>query len=330
MRLMVLILLTGWAMGQTRLEGTLINGSGSDPATADMVQLIKLEQGMQVIGSADKVKDVFSLNLDGAMPDGRYLLQAVKDGVIYTLAVQTANDKLELTVYDTVDQAEIKSHIGSLALYAYDQVIDIGAFYNLDNVSDPAVTLNRTDGTYTFTTIPGSQGLEASTRRGQMPLRQQLKKEDGQATLTYPLRPGRTQLMVRSRHAYNPAHENTYRIALPPNQDGMHVLVLPLTLEVTGEGLTFAKDDPKEGVRLYEFMPNEGQTELVLKITGQGDPEPRDDKAGTSNAGQQTKEQAHGQAKIDNTPNQLHPYRWWIICGVISLLGGLVLLSVRR
>lgn len=281
--------------------------------------LLDLEMGMTPVSTLVSVSGEFTLSHDeGDFKEGRYMVQAIKGPVFYSEKVNSLDKPLEITVYDNSEDVELNSRIGSLALYAYEGGLDLGVFYNLDNVGSPGKTLARSGPTFSFPLVAGGRNLEASTARGSMPLKQNLTIDGNMASMNYPLKPGRTQLMVRSTHDYS--GDNEYVLDLLPQQDFMHVLVMPMGMKVEGKNLEFAGPDQKNGVDLYEFSREEGQNQLVIRISGKAPV--RDQTAETSKAGSQ---QGHGDMEITNTPDRISPFRWYLVGGII--LGFLLLAS---
>lgn len=308
------------------LKGVLINGSGEGAGSAQSLQLILLENNMITLASLSDVEGSFTLSTEVDLAGKSLLLQATKDGVFYSKPVKLSEAPIHLTVYDVGEEAEIRATIGSLALYAYAETMDIGLFYNIHNVSEPKLSFSKPEGTFSFRLIPGGTDLEASTNRGSMPLRQKLEVVDGSATLNYTLKPGATQLMVRTHHVYQPDQENRYRIPLPADQRILKLLTIPTSLQLQGDGINFMAKDDKGGMNLYEFEPTKGQTELILKIKGKPLVRPLDS---PRDAGDASKSAGHG-SKIESRQHILGKYRWLIIGSVLALLSCFVFLGFRR
>ncbi len=321
---MRLLLLWVWAVSLTageKVSGYLENGTTGDAGSADRVQLVRLGRGMEIVQTLEKVRGAFELELPTSSAQDSYLVQAVTGAAIYSERVAPGQTSVNLTIYDVVDSLEIRAVIGSLALYAYEESVDFGAFYNLDNQSEPPRTLVNPAGTFSFPLIEGYRELEASTRRGEMPLRQTLEIGNGQARINYPLKPDRTQLMVRSIHDYDPEGVNRFTLPLLASQDFMHVLVLPSRLEVEGEGLEFVSKDEQEDVALFQWRRQPGQSELTIQMRGK--PAPKRGQVAESSGGSSS---AGANMKVESRPNPLDSYRWYIVGGVLlafSLFGWL-------
>ncbi len=337
MRLFLLwIFISGYAMGAVTIKGVIENGSGDGEGQADQLILMTLTGGMKTVAHLEDVKGSFEIEFDGEFEPGQLLLQAMKGPVFYSTRIQDINQPLNIKVYDNAEEVTLNARLGSLALYAYEDKLDIGLFFNLDNVSDPPKTLLREEPVFSFPLIPGSQGLDANTLRGSMPLKQNLIIGEDKASLAYALKPGRTQLMVRSIHSYDASKVNEYSIPLLDDQEVAHVLLMPMNMEVSGLGLESAGVDEKQGVKLFEWSRQEGQKTLDIKVSGTpaptaGDRGGESSTATTTAAADNTAAQAnHGKAEILNTPNMLGKYRWQIVLGVLAIFGFLTGLSFRK
>jgi len=329
MKFWILLLLFsgGLAWGQVTAQGKLVNGTtGEMDGYADEVRLVKLEQTMQVVATQREVRGDYSvIDPEGEFQQGRYLVQAVVGRAIYSQPLTELGQAVDITVYESSPDVNLRATIGSMAVYAHQQTLDLGLFYNLENLSSPPRTLERDGATFTFPTIEGYSNMEANTRRNNMPLRQALAIEEGKASISYPIKPGQTQLMVRSVHPFQPGDE--VRIPLLPAQQFMNLLVLPLTLEIEGEGVAFMGDSENEGVRFYEWTRQDGQNELVLTISGKPD-----DGSAQASRQQAARQNPHGdsQPRIENTPNTLSVHIWWILGAALAVLAALSVWGARR
>lgn len=325
----------GQALAGITFKGMIENGSGDGPGTADQLILMTLTGGMQTVAHLENVTGPFEIKYDGDFAPDKFLLQAMKGPVFYSARITSPNEEIKVKVYDNAEEVTLNARMGSLALYGYEDKMDIGLFFNLDNVNNPPKTLLSDKPVFSFPLIPGYQGLEANTLRGKnMPLRQNLAIENDQASLSYALKPGRTQLMARSMHTYTAGETNEYTIPLLENQEFAHVLIMPMTMSVSGLGLEAAGEDPSQGVKLYEWTRQEGQTELKIKVTGETAEQEGDTgataAAETNTGGSEGGQNRHGQPEILNTPNKVANYRWQIVAGVMAIFGFLTVISFKK
>ncbi|CAM2068770.1 hypothetical protein SCOR_25600 [Sulfidibacter corallicola] len=312
---------SAFASAAVTLNGSLVDGTNGGDGQADTVQLVRLGNAMETVAVQQNVQGAFTFEYEDPFQPGTLLIQAVKGGAIYSLPVQDPAQPIEITVYDVAEDLPLNAAIGSLALFAEGQTAQIGMFINVDNQSDPPRTLNRQGTTFRWPLLPGYREIEVSTRRGQMPLRQTVRVEEDHAGIAYPIRPGRTQVMVRSIHAYNPSDaSNYYKIPLLPDQEAMHILVMPQNLELEGEGIVFVDVDDDNDVKLYEWRRQEGQEVLEVNFHGKPAPKPSsEEEQHTENTGRE----------FQRMPNELHPYRWWIVGVSLAFLSLLMVIGLR-
>lgn len=304
------------------VDGTTGEGAG----TANTVQLVRLGQGMEILVTEADVKGTTALTVTAEMgkkfkETDQLMVQAVKGRTVYSKMVTSLDIPVEITVYDAVESAELKARAGSVAIYVQPEQMDVGIFYNLDNNNSPAVTLEN-DATFRFPLMPKAKAVDVSTRRGTMPVKQTMQRDGDHGTVNYPLRPGRTQLFVRSVFEYHTDHPETVTIPLLPEQEFFHILAVPSTLSVEGEGVVYVETDDKQDVKLLEFTRQPGQNELVLTISGEpSNPE---------QANARMNQAAQGDRKFEALPNRKHGYRWYIVGGVALILLLLTPLGMRR
>lgn len=309
---------------QVKLEDGTNGGSGS----ADTVQLIRLEAGMTPVAAVADASGTVSLPFDGTFEAGKFLVQVRKGPTAYTEQLTDIQNELVVTVYDNAETVTTRAAIGSLALYVQKQNLDIGMFINVDNINKPPKTLVREGATFQWPLIPGYRSVEVSTRRGKMPLKQTPLFDGDQAGLNYPLRPGRTQIMTRSNHAYNPSDSsNIYRIPLLEDQKAMHILVVPANLELTGDGITFVEVDKTNDLRLYEWKRLEDQEVLELNLSGAAQHNP--ETAGNRETAE-TQRDPSEKRKFERLPNQLSHDRLLIIGTILGVMAAFVGVGLLR
>jgi len=163
MRFLWILIWVHCQLGAVDVTGRLENGTSGGPGTAQIVQLIRLDQGMSPVGSAANVTGDFSISYDGDLAENRFLLQVIKDGVTYTQPISNPGPH-EVEVFDNASEVALGSRMGSLAFFAHSDTMDIAAFIHLDNNSKPRVTYNNPAGTFSFSPPRDYSGIEASTK----------------------------------------------------------------------------------------------------------------------------------------------------------------------
>ena len=327
--LLLLLMVATPAWSEVTITGTLINGSDSQsPGSADQVVLFDLSKGMMPVNTAASVSGDFTLtHEEGEFQADRYMIQALKGTVMYSLKLAAADEPVSITVYDNSEEATINARVGSLAFFAYEGGLDVGIFYNVDNVSDPPVTYTKNGATFTFPIYSDSQNLEVSTNRGTLPLKQNVTIEGNRASMSYALKPGRTQVMVRNSLAYN--GDNEYVLDLLPQQEFMHVLIMPMGMKVEGENLNFAGPDQKNGVDLYEFARN-GSDQFRLRISGKAPARAQTEGARVQSSQNSQQNESNASLQPTNTPDRISGYRWLLLAGVLVVFGIIALISTGK
>jgi hypothetical protein len=324
---LLLVSTTFAQISEVKVNVQLIDGtSGEGPGTADTVQLVRLGQGMEILITEGNVRGTTSLEVTADMgkkfkETDQLMVQAVKGRTVYSKMVTSLDIPVEITVFDAAEEAAVNARVGSLAVYVQPDQMDIGQFYNIDNVNSPPVTL-ETDVTFRFPLMDGAKIVEVSSRRGTMPVKQTMQRDGDDGTISYPLRPGRTQIFVRNVFPYHTEHAETVTVPLLPEQEFFHILAVPSTLKIEGQGVEFVETDDKQDVSLFEFTREPNQAELVLTVSGApADPD-------QANAAMNQTQQ--GERKFEAMPNAKHGYRWFIVGGVALVLLGLTPLGMRR
>lgn len=323
MRMTALLLLAAlplWA--QLKVEGRLTNGSGEGPGKADVVQLVALQQSMQVLAVAENVEGDFVLEAPGAALGGQYLVQAQVGPAIYSAKVGEQDGLIEIEVFENADEVEIKALHRPFALSVSGNRFIVGGIIDLMNVSDPAKTLVREGSTFRFPIIADLEDVEVSTQSGSLPLRQAVTVEGNMASITYPLKPGKTQLMYRGSLPYNPSVVNTYRLPLYGSQKQFYLLAMPMSLKVEADGLDFSGTDEQQGLALYEYERQENQEFLEIRVSGTGEEE------NAAERRQSNTRQAQGEVKVMKHP--LSEYVVWIVGSTFAILALFLVVGLKR
>jgi len=313
MRLLFLFFISTLAMAG-EISGVVIDGTRDNQnGKADLVNLVSLDRGMVVLGSVPNATGAFTIPFDDASSGKPMLLQAIKDGVTYTSSRISPDTINRITVYDASPDAKTVITLGSVGIYAYDEIVEIGSFYELSNIHSPPTSLLKDTPVISFRPPLGHTELQASTQQGEKPpLKRPLSLEDGVASSSFAVKPGQTIMRVHTRHAYKAGEKNSYVIPLLPDQNKLRLLLLPLTMSAEGEGITLATRDEQSNVSLYTFQRQPGQTEIRVEISGTPDTSRGD--AVATNSGQS---QQHA---VENTPNHLSNFRFAIMGSIFLIL----------
>jgi len=303
------------------VRGILENGSGGGAGRADEVLLLRLDRGMQTIASLSGVEGAFALPMPPGEPVGPLMVQALVGRARYSAEVVDPGAELHLTVYENRAQVAIRRRLTTLVFYAVKDSLQIGQFYSLENASTPPFTYQPEGPSFFFSVPAQPTTVELSSKFGAAPdLKHQPQwLEDGRGALDYPLRPGMTQVIVSSAHAYS-AEGFSLDMPLPEQERGVHVMAVPPTLQLSGAGLNFVGLDDAGKMGFYEWEPGSASS---LALSVQGESASQHAALDEHQEHQVTPETRRGDAPLT-------PQRNAVLLGMLALLASLAALGAYR
>ncbi|MCB9399362.1 MAG: hypothetical protein H6510_16235 [Acidobacteria bacterium] len=294
-------------------HGELLNGTKPGAGKADVVSLILLDQTMQPVASLSDVEGAFTLTYPDFQPGQQLMVQAIKGGVRYSKTITDPNQAVQITVYDNAKQLDIQTQMNTVVLYATGNILQVGRFYNLLNLSNPPRSFVPDGPSAEFPLIEGYQTAELSTRFERSPdLRQSPDISDGVMKLRYPLKPGNTQATVSTSHAYSEMGV-PLSIPLPENTPDIRLMVAPATLELEGPGITLIEKIEGENLAYWAWSGPGNLLSLNLKGASLK-------KELTSQSGQ-----SRGEIQSQRSPDPLNEHRMTLI---FILLGAILVFAV--
>jgi len=317
--------------GAIEIRGVIEDGTRGGDGTAQVVNLVQPGQaGMQVLATLTDVTGAFSFDYEGELSGMPILIQAIKDGVTYSQARIDPAQTNVVRVFQADPEAEVQIQMGYVGVYAYEDKVELLHFYYLDNVNSPPKTKMGPDPTVRLRVAEGYTAIESSIQRGTMPLRQPISVEDGFATTSFAVHPGRTTFVVR--YTFDTVSE--LAIPLLENTETGRLVLMPRSMDLESAQVAFVEEDPTNNLKLYSFaVPGDTDT---LKISLSGTPDPvRGQASAQSDGGQQQTQQTQQSqqaagGRVENRPNPLDKFRWAIIGTVLGLLGLTSILAWRR
>ena len=241
--------------------------------------------------------------------------------MVYSQGVRSFDEEVVLEVFDVASSAELQVSLDSLAVFAYGDSMDVGCFYSLDNVSEPPVVLDGGESTFSFPLVDGTQNVEASTKFGSsMSLRQTVKLDGHIGSISYPLKPGKTQLIVTATRGYDQDRGSSFSLDLPSNQNTFPLVVLPQSMQASGSGVEFERGDEQEDLNVYGVDPSGIGGKLMLDLSG----EPAESRVPEA----EQEITAHGD--IQSVPNSLDRWRWHIVGSIILILAAMAIWGYSR
>lgn len=333
MRLLLIALCLSTPLFAGQIQGVLEDGTNGGEGSAQLVQLVHPQTGMNAIAQATDVTGKFTLYFDGDVPNGILLLQAIKDGVTYTLSQVDANVVNRLRVFESSPDANVVLQMGYTGIYAYEDKIELLHFYYLDNINQPPKSRIGGDPVVDIPAPIGHKMLEASIQRGTMPLRQPITVENDRAIANFAVKPGRTTLVVRA------TYDKTEMLKIPvldPTQTGK-LVVMPMSMTAQGPGVRFVGPDQQNNMNLYEYQTPAGEESFSVLLGGTPDSGRGQAVSGMgSSTGAATgantgaRQQAASNAPIVNRENAVGRFRWPIAAGLLSLMTLVVVLTWKR
>jgi len=255
------------------LPGRVLNGTTKQPVAHVVVEFVLLQQGMASAGTAT-TDTQGKFRFDGPEFAGRpALLRVDYQGATYSHVLQPLPDpqpEVEIPVYDADRQPGLVTateHIIFLqptgdTLWVVEEVL-------LENRSSPPKTYVNTEGTFRFL-VPEQvrEGVKVFVEGpGGMPLNQPPipKDKPGSFAISYPLRPGQTQ--VHLEYALNYQSPFAFSKSLEVAAERTHIVTPGQGVQVQGETLVSEGTEPTTGFLAYRITPVSNQ--LRLQISGQ-------------------------------------------------------------
>jgi len=259
-----------------RIEGRVINGTTNRPVAGQPVQLLLPRGGMQLAaGTSTDASGQFVLNASAIDPNSFYLLQAAYQGVNYHAPVRfdsTGAAQADLTVYDaTRTLANLRIPSARLVVRAEGSKVHIQEMFAIENPSQPPRAYVNSDGTFRFHLSPAAgEPTAAVAGLMNMPLPEPVNpgKSPGDFSIQYPLKPGRTIVMVAYDADYS-AHRAALADSLPYPIDSLELLVSPATLSVDSSLFQAAGTDSESGSQRLAAKNLKPASALQAEIRGE-------------------------------------------------------------
>ncbi|MBI4442031.1 MAG: carboxypeptidase regulatory-like domain-containing protein [Acidobacteria bacterium] len=261
------------AQTSPNLPGRVLNGTTNQPVPNVAVEFILLQQGMASAGTAttdSQGKFRFNGPAFAARPA---LLRVDYQGATYSHVLQPLPDpqpEVEIPVYEADRQPGLVTATEHLIfLQPSGDILWVVEEVLLENRSSPPKTYVNTEGTFRFL-VPEQlrEGVKVYVEGpGGMPLNQPPipKDKPGSFAISYPLRPGQTQ--VHLEYALNYQSPFAFSKSLEEAAERTHVLTPGEGVQVQGETLVSEGTEPTSGFIAYRITPVNNQ--VRLQISGQ-------------------------------------------------------------
>jgi hypothetical protein len=333
--LAVLLLFAAVASADT-LTGTVTNGTSNKPSAGDEVVLIKLAQGMQEAGRAKTdAKGDFTLNVDNL--NQPHLVRVSHQGVNYFQPAPPGTSSVHVEVFDVAKKLEgVSTTVDVMRFQAQGGQLQVLELFAVQNSSKPPRS-QMSDDNYEIQLPPAAQ-IDTSLAKapGGQPVNSSpvpLNKK-GRYTFIFPLRPGETQFEI----GYHLPYSGSAKISPQPLVAQQHfVVMLPKEMQFKPDDSARFQNMPDDSGANVQVATNVQPGEaLGFTVSGTGVLSTGNDQGqGGGMGGQQQagvdSRPGGGLGPPSDAPDPLHQWRWYILGGLVAMLGfGAIYLVTRQ
>jgi hypothetical protein len=291
------------------VDGTVMNATTGKPQPSVIVTLVQpSERGMETIGSMKSdAGGIFKF--DQNLPPGPALLQAIYQGVTYTLVLppSTPTTGVRVKVYDSSPKpgiAKVSQHM--ILIEPSATALDISETFLVENESTTTFQ-DPVNGSVQFY-LPEAAGGKANVRitaPGGMPIERAAEKTAVKDVykVAYPVKPGESRFDVS--YSLPPTDAFSSKIL---HADGVTRLVTPASVTLEGEGLESLGQEPTTKAHIY----NAATAAYSLKITGTGSLRSQEAAA---------PEEDSGAPEIEEKPARIYTRMEWVLALAFAVLG---------
>ncbi len=264
MKIAFWLLATGYCL-LGAVDGTVMNATTGKAQPSVIVTLVQPgAQGMQTLATV-KSDAAGKFAIDKDIPPGPALLQAIYQGVLYTLVLPPGapTTGVHVKIYDTTAKAgvaKVSQHM--ILVEPSAKSLDISETFLIENESTTTF-LDPVNGSIQFYLPEAADGKVAVTINspGGMPIQRSAEKtkEKNVYKIAYPVKPGENRFDV----SYSLPPTNTFTSKVL-HGDGVTRLVTPSG--VTLEGVQSLGQEPQTRAHIYSA----GDAEYTVQITGTG------------------------------------------------------------
>jgi hypothetical protein len=259
------------------LQGKLVNGSADGPGKAELIELLDLTQGMEVIATLENVEGEFLFEDAPDASAAHFLLRITSQGITYNerVAPESFESPMEVAVYDaTSDRSQLRVHIHDVLFQRADDHMRITELLQFNNDTDPPQVIDAAAQPMRIHLPHDIHGeIEVSVGAGSMPLKLDLIEtaDSGVFTVDYALKPGATRLVVRYEGGYEDAAFD-WKPTVIYSTEERRVLVSPPDVAVDAPDMILSPDaDAPEGYVVWAGLAIEGGSEWSVNLTGGSD-----------------------------------------------------------
>ena len=310
-----------WA--QTKVQGSISNGTTDRPLAHQQIRLLNPRAGAQVATATSDSAGHFDFPSADIDPKSFYLVTTEYQGVSYNAPAafnSSGEADVKLTVYDsTHSPAGIRIPALRVLMGAEGQELRIQEEYAIQNSSDPPRAYTAAGGTFQFHIPADASSLNASIAglmNMSLPQTPQPGKTPGQYSIAYALKPGVTMLTLQYTRPYAGSSAEIHDGASFPI-DQAELYVYPSSLSVSAAGFQPNRVDSAHEVAVFgapQFAPNTTAISIRLAGAAASGPPPGMDQG---SAGQ---DQTATQDQVKVVPNSISAVGGPILAGFLLLL----------
>jgi len=266
---------TSLLRAQTKVQGSISNGTTDRPVARQQIRLLNPRAGAQVATATSDGAGHFGFAVAGLDPKSFYLVTTEFQGVSYNVPAtfnSSGEASVKLTVYEsTHSSAGIRIPAMRLLMGAEGPDLRVQEEYAIQNSSDPPRAYTIPGGTFKFH-IPADAATPSVSVAGLMnmslPQTPQPGEKPGDYSIGYALKPGVTMLTLQYTRPYQGASTEIHDGASFPI-DQAELYVYPSSLSVSASGFQPSRVDSAHQVAVFaapQFPPN--TMAMAIRLNG--------------------------------------------------------------
>ncbi|MGA3190107.1 MAG: carboxypeptidase-like regulatory domain-containing protein [Bryobacteraceae bacterium] len=308
MRILFWLLATGsWLLAS--IDGTVVNATTGKPQAAVIVILVQpTAQGPQTVATV-KSDAQGQFKIDKEIPPGPELLQAIYQGVLYTLVLPPGSPTtgVHLKVYDATAKAgvaKVSQHM--ILIEPNTTTLEVSETFLLENETTTTFQ-DPVNGSIQFY-LPEAAGGKVSVTinsPGSVPIQRPAEKtkEKDIYKIAYPVRPGESRFDV----SYSLPATETFASKIL-HGEGVTRLVTPSTVTLSGDGVESLGQEPQTKAHIY----NAGGAEYSVEIAGVGS---------LRNPEAAAPDEDTGEPQIEEKAARVYSRMYWVMGMAFAILG---------
>lgn len=263
-----------YAQEKGLVEGKIINGTTGEPGKADKISLFILSMGMREVKSIENATGNFRIDDFDVVQNIPYLLQTVYKGVTYNSYLRFISDtstKVNVTVFEkTESDNQISVFFPHMVIRLIGDELVMDKLFEIKNTKKPEKVFYRKESTFGFYLPDGmKEMIRIATSTGTVSTNQTYSKTDekGVYSISYPLKPGKTQVEISysidySEREYNYFEKMIYDI------DKLSVVVSPKNVNIKSDKLKISDNNAEANFKVYNVENLKKGDILNFEISG--------------------------------------------------------------